>query len=79
MGKAGGNSIFAGYPLIVEDRVVGVMAMSAHKQLPEFTLQALKLVADKIALGIDRKQAEDEISKLAKFPSENPITGLINI
>ncbi|MDE1890803.1 MAG: response regulator, partial [Planctomycetota bacterium] len=51
---------FAGYPLIVEDRLVGVMAIFAQKPLPEVTLKALAAVSDSIALGIERKQIEDE-------------------
>ena len=32
---------FAGYPLVVEDRLVGVMAMFAREELSEDTLEAL--------------------------------------
>ncbi len=49
---------FAGYPLLVKDRLFGVIALFAHEQLPEKTLEALELAADEIALGICRKQAE---------------------
>jgi PAS domain S-box-containing protein len=50
---------FAGYPLMVEDRVVGVMAMFARHPLSEATLAAMADVAHAIALGIKRKQSED--------------------
>ncbi|HEY7494389.1 MAG TPA: PAS domain S-box protein [Candidatus Tectomicrobia bacterium] len=49
---------FAGHPLIVADRVVGVMAMFARAPLGQAVLEALATVADQIALGIERKQAE---------------------
>ena len=48
---------FAGYPLLIEDRLVGVMAMFARQPLSEATLGAMASVADSIALGIDRKRA----------------------
>jgi light-regulated signal transduction histidine kinase (bacteriophytochrome) len=59
-----GMVAFAGYPLVVEDRLVGVMAMFAREELSEDTLEALGSVADVIAQGIQRKQAEEEIRVL---------------
>ena len=53
-----GMVAFAGYPLVVEDRLVGVMAMFARSPLRESALAALGSVADEIALGIERKRAE---------------------
>jgi PAS domain S-box-containing protein len=52
---------FAGYPLVVEDRAIGVMAMFSQKPLPEGTLEALSFVADSIAQGIERKRAEETL------------------
>jgi GAF domain-containing protein len=52
---------FAGYPLVVEDRVVGVMGMFSQKPLTESTLQTLAFLADGIAQGIQRKQAEEKL------------------
>ncbi|TLD43332.1 MAG: diguanylate cyclase/phosphodiesterase (GGDEF & EAL domains) with PAS/PAC sensor(s) [Candidatus Jettenia ecosi] len=49
---------FAGYPLIIGNNLVGVVAIFLRKPLTEFTNKALASVADIIALGIDRKQAE---------------------
>ncbi len=50
---------FAGYPLIVEDRLVGVMAMFGRKPLNEVFLKSLDSIADNIALGIQRKRTEE--------------------
>jgi signal transduction histidine kinase/ActR/RegA family two-component response regulator len=58
-----GMVAFAGYPLIVEDRLVGVVAMFARRPLTEATLQALASVANSIALGIERKQAEERLKE----------------
>src|ERR1700694_1955709 len=46
---------FAGYPLVVEEQVVGVMGMFAYQPLLEDTLDALASVAQAIAQGIGRK------------------------
>jgi PAS domain S-box-containing protein len=54
---------FAGYPLLVEGRLVGVLAMFARKFLGQDTLEALEGVADTIAQGIERKRAEEELRR----------------
>ncbi len=56
-----GMVAFAGYPLLVEDRLVGVVALFARHPLAEATLAALGSVADGIALGIERKLSEDTV------------------
>ncbi|TAG89715.1 MAG: PAS domain S-box protein [Oscillatoriales cyanobacterium] len=53
-----GMAAFAGYPLIVDNQLVGVIAMFARQELNESTLIALASIADVIALGIKRKQTE---------------------
>ncbi len=63
MGKEVGIEAFAGYPLVVEDRLVGVMAMYARKPLTEDTIRALALISDAIAQGIERKKAEQELQE----------------
>jgi PAS domain S-box-containing protein len=55
-----GMVAFAGYPLIVDNRVVGVMALFARHELPDATLGVMEGVASQIALGIERKQKEQE-------------------
>jgi PAS domain S-box-containing protein len=59
--KQEGMVAFAGYPLIVEQQVVGVMAIFARFPLSEVTLNAMAAVADQIAIGINRKQAEEAL------------------
>jgi PAS domain S-box-containing protein len=49
---------FAGYPLIVEDRLVGVMALFTRKELSESAIATLARIADSLALGIQAKWAE---------------------
>ncbi len=53
-----GMIAFAGYPLIVDDDLVGVVALFARKTLGGETIDALASVANSIAVGIQRKRAE---------------------
>ena len=62
--KQEGMVSFAGYPLLVEGRLVGVLAMFARKSLGQDTLEALEVVADSIAQGIERKRAEEKLARL---------------
>jgi len=59
--KREGMVAFAGYPLVVEGRLFGVLAMFARKSLEPAVLQTLALVADTIAKGIERKWAEKKL------------------
>jgi PAS domain S-box-containing protein len=54
---------FAGYPLIIEDKLVGVMAMFSRQPLMDFSLKALSSVADNIANGIERKQGDEKMKQ----------------
>lgn len=58
-----GMVAFAGYPLIVDNQLVGVIAMFCRHELNELTLIALASIADAIALGIKRKQTEVALAK----------------
>ena len=53
-----GMVAFAGYPLLVSEHVVGVMALFARHTLSPAVLDAMASVANTIAIGIDRKQGE---------------------
>ncbi len=55
-----GMAAFAGYPLMVGDRLVGVMAMFSRQKLEADTLNALASVADTLVHGIERKRIEDD-------------------
>jgi len=52
---------FAGHPLIVEDRLVGVIALFSKDKLSEVTIDTLEAVADEIAIGVVRKKSEDAL------------------
>jgi hypothetical protein len=51
-----GMVAFAGYPLIVEDRLIGVLALFARHSLGQDTMNALASVAATIAIAIERKR-----------------------
>ncbi|MEO7332288.1 MAG: ATP-binding protein, partial [Minicystis sp.] len=59
--RRGGMSAFAGYPLIVDDRVVGVVAVFADHALDASALSAIEMVAYTLAQGIVRKRAEETL------------------
>jgi PAS domain S-box-containing protein len=58
-----GMVAFAGYPLLLEGRVLGVLAMFSRHPLPEDVLTALGSVADSLALGIERKRAQAALAE----------------
>jgi PAS domain S-box-containing protein len=49
---------FAGYPLMLEDRLVGLMGVFTRRRLTEAILQEMGSVANGIALCIERKRSE---------------------
>lgn len=53
-----GMVAWAGYPLVAENQLVGVMTMFARQLISEDRFNALAAVADEIALVIERKQVE---------------------
>jgi len=59
--KREGMVAFAGYPLVVEDALIGVVAVFARRTLTEFVLKALAAVSDVIALAIQRMWLHEEL------------------
>ncbi len=52
---------FAGHPLVVEERVVGVMAVFARRALPYEIIEVLESVSRTIAVGVERRRAEEAL------------------
>ncbi len=71
--KQEGMIAFAGYPLLVEDKVVGVMAMFARKPLTAQTFNLLSTIAGPIAQCIQRKRTETALAE-----SRRRLTALID-
>jgi GAF domain-containing protein/DNA-binding response OmpR family regulator len=61
--KREGMVAFAAYPLLIEDRLVGVIAMFARHPLTEATLEAIAAVANSIALSVERLQAREKLQE----------------
>lgn len=54
---------FAGYPLVLQDKLLGVIALFARHPLSERVIKEIETVASTIAVGIVRKLAEDALRK----------------
>jgi signal transduction histidine kinase/HAMP domain-containing protein len=67
--RAQGVASFAGYPLVVADRLVGVIVTFGRHPLSKEDFQALRLVANRISLGVQRRQTEEEL-QVAKEKAE---------
>ena len=66
---------FAGYPLVLEERLVGVMGMFSRKALTESTLEAMSFASGIIAQGIERRRAEDALRRSEAFLAEGQRLG----
>ena len=55
---------FIGFPLFVEIRLVGVMAMFS-RTLPDDAVELMASIADTIAQGIARMRAEEKVAEQA--------------
>lgn len=56
-----GVGAFAGYPLTIDGRLIGVMAVFSREPLSDIMLGELESVAAEIALGVDRKNREHDL------------------
>ena len=56
-----GLTAFAGWPLVVADHLVGVMALFARHPFSDVALKALASAADSLALGIQRRAEEQAL------------------
>ena len=59
--RRAGIKAFAGYPLLVEGRVVGVMAFFSRNEVPRDTLNQLRPLADAIAQFVRRKEVQRDL------------------
>jgi PAS domain S-box-containing protein len=53
---------YAGHPVMLGDELCGVMVMFARKPLSDSTIAALEAIANEVALGIERKRAEEALA-----------------
>ncbi|MCY7285608.1 MAG: response regulator [Cyanobacteria bacterium CAN_BIN43] len=60
-----GMVAFAGYPIAIRNRLLGVMAIFARQPLTEQILKDMASIARAIAVGIDRKLTEETLRQTA--------------
>ena len=58
-----GLTAFVGLPLLVENRLVGVMAMFMRSPIEVGFVESLRPVVDAIAVGIERKRVERDLER----------------
>ncbi|MCG6550718.1 MAG: ATP-binding protein [Candidatus Magnetominusculus sp. LBB02] len=73
-----GMVAFAGYPLIFEEKVLGVIAGFSKSALSNSVLEVLGSISYNISIAVKNKQAEDELHR-AKEYAENTARDLIVI
>ena len=61
-----GFAVFAGYPLLLDSKLIGVMAVFARRDFTASAIGAMAAVADGMALGIDRKRSEGELARYTR-------------
>ena len=69
---------YAGYPLMLEDRTVGLMSMFSRTPLTEATLQEMGSVAHGIALFIERKRSA-ELLGLSEFKYRSVVENITEV
>ncbi|HUS05868.1 MAG TPA: PAS domain S-box protein [Bryobacteraceae bacterium] len=80
--KREGMVAFAGYPLIIEEQLVGVVAMFARNPLSQVVIESMAAVANGIALGIHRKATEEELRESEaryRLTAESASDGIVSI
>ena len=67
---------FAGLPLLIEGKMVGVLALYSHLILDKNTIETLKLISHSIAVAIYRKRTEEKI-RFAQHTIEHAGDGVL--
>ena len=70
--KQEGLVAFVGYPLMIEEKLVGVMTLYSRHHLDETTLQAMEVISNMIAVFIERYQAELKLAQTSAVVENNP-------
>ena len=57
---------FAGHPLLVESKLVGVMEVFSRSGFSPLALETMAAVSDAVAVGVERKRAEAELARYTR-------------
>ena len=57
-----GMIAYAGHPIVLGDELCGVLVLFARKPLSDTTITALEAIASQVALGIERKRADEALA-----------------
>jgi PAS domain S-box-containing protein len=77
-----GMIAFAGHPLILDERVLGVVAVFARRPLSDAVMAAMTSLADHVALGIERLRTTQTLrttEERMRFALENAHVGVWDI
>jgi signal transduction histidine kinase len=61
---------FAGHPLLVDSKLVGVLEIFSRREFSASALESMAAVADAVAVGIERKRAEAELARHTRHLQE---------
>jgi two-component system sensor histidine kinase/response regulator len=64
--RSEGMAAFAGHPLLLHEKLIGVIAVFAHQDFSPAGLDAIAAVSDAIALSVDRARVEREVGRFTR-------------
>ncbi|WLE95983.1 MAG: ATP-binding protein [Candidatus Electrothrix communis] len=64
------STVFAGYPLLVEDEIIGVIALFSENISSETAITSIRGVVNEIALGVQKKRTESSLLDSGRMHKE---------
>ncbi len=73
--RQSGLTSFSAYPLLVDERLVGVLAVFGQHPMSDGMLEALESVANAIAVGVERKRLEEQLRHAQRMEVVGQLAG----